>query len=72
MIWHQRFKVPTPFHHLDVFSILEPASETEEEIVFVHRLYMASPYSEGGRVLLKTAPAHTVRKSDLRPQAEVH
>lgn len=65
MAWHERFRVPTPFHYLDVFSLLEPASETDTEIVFVHRLYMVSPFAEGGRVLLRQAPAHTFRKDQL-------
>ncbi len=63
MFWHQKFLIPAPFHRLDLFSLVEPVTRSEGEIVFAHRLYMVSQHAKGGRVLLRQAPAWTQQKT---------
>lgn len=62
MFWTQTLSVPAPFYKIVLFSITEPVAESEGEITFAHRLYMVSPYAEGGRVLLRQMPAYTLQK----------
>jgi hypothetical protein len=63
MFWHQRFIVPSPFHQLDLFCLVEPVAESEGEITFAHRLYMVSPFADEGRILLRQMPAYALPKS---------
>lgn len=70
MFWTQTFLVPAPFHRVEFFSITEPVAESEGEITFAHRLYMVSPFAEGGRVLLRQMPAYALQKSLPAPAGE--
>ncbi|WP_225028314.1 hypothetical protein [Xinfangfangia pollutisoli] len=62
MFWTQTFSVPAPFYKIVLFSIIEPAAESESEISFANCLYMVSPHAESGRVLLRRTPAYTLQK----------
>lgn len=63
MFWHQKISAPAPFYQLELISMVEPVAESEGEITFAHRLYLVSPYAEGGRVLLRQMPAHKLAKA---------
>lgn len=62
MSWYQKFAVPAPFHRLDLFSLVEPMAESEDEITFAHRLYMVVPHAIGGKVLLREVAAYSLPK----------
>lgn len=54
--------IPAPFHRLDVFSLIEPAGETETEKLFCERLYLKDRNAEGGRILLREMPSYSIPK----------
>lgn len=66
----QSVAFPMPFGKMDFISLTEPNGESETELFFVHRLYLVTPFSEGGKVLLAQRRGLPMKKADLRPLAE--
>ncbi len=50
---HHRLSLPSPWHSLDFFELVEPVRETETEIFYRKHLYMVSPSAKGGKVLIR-------------------
>jgi len=59
---HQIITLPAPFYRLEVFSLVEPMRETEDEVFLQHRLYLKNVFAEGGKVLLRAMPEYSVSK----------
>lgn len=66
----QSVTFPSPFGLMDFISLTEPYGETEEELLFVHRLYLVTQFAEGGKVLLAQRKGQSIRKNLLAPCTE--
>lgn len=61
-MFHRVIALPDPFLSLELFALVEPVAETDEEVVYRHRLYLVDRHAEGGKVLIKDRPAYSVPK----------
>lgn len=60
---------PFPFGRIDFLSLTEPAGETEDQMLFVHSLYMVCRFAEGGKILLAESRGAPVPKRVPAPDA---